>query len=110
LLQSRLFQGSPELAACLEKDSAHITPGSAGEHVRLIQRALVYLGELGISGEEYRRGMYGHTTASAVLRYKKQRRIINFSYQTEADNIVSKMTVARLDQDVCAIQNLPGRA
>ena|ERR1039457_1701413 len=106
-LKSRLFSGNADLEACLINDSAHLTPGSSGEHVRLVQRALVYLGEKAISGHEYRQGLYGPTTTAAVLRYKQQRRIINFSYQTQADNIVGKMTIQRLDDEIFAIQNLP---
>lgn len=106
-LNSRLFRSNAALEACLINDTAHLTPGSSGEHVRLVQRALVYLGEKAISGHEYRYGLYGPTTTAAVLRYKQQRRIINFSYQTQADNIVGKMTIRRLDDDILAIQNLP---
>ena len=104
-LISRLFRGNAQLEACLIHDSAHVIPGSSGEHVRLIQRALVYLGEKSITGNEYRRGIYGPSTAAAVLRYKQDRRIINFSYQTKADNIVGKMTIRRLDHDVMAVQD-----
>jgi len=106
-LNSRLFRNNSALEACLIKDSAHLTPGTTGEHVRLVQKALVYLGEKSISGHEYRHGLYGPTTAAAVLDYKQRRRIINFSYQKQADNIVGKMTIQRLDSEVSAIQNLP---
>ncbi|MET0387030.1 MAG: peptidoglycan-binding domain-containing protein [Polyangiales bacterium] len=105
-LQSRLFRGNAALEACLVNDSAHVTPGSTGEHVRLIQRALVYLGERSITGTEYRSGVYGPTTTAAVLRYKQQRRIINTTYQTQADNIVGKMTIRQLDREVCGTQDL----
>ena len=90
-------------------DSAHVTPGTVGEHVQLIQRALVYLGERSISGDEYRKGVYGPTTTAAVLRFKQQRRIINFSYQTQPDNIVGKMTIGRLDDEMVMVQDLPAQ-
>ena len=106
-LNSRLFRSNAALEQCLIDDNAHLIPGSSGEHIRLIQRALVYLGEKAISGHEYRHGLYGSSTAAAVLRYKQQRGIINFSYQKQADNIVGKMTIRRLDDEICAIQNLP---
>jgi hypothetical protein len=106
-LSSRLFHGNASLEACLVADSAHVTPGAVGEHVQLIQRALVYLGDKGISGAEYRNGSYGPTTAAAVLAFKQKRRIINFSYQTQADNIVGKMTIRRLDDELIAIQDRP---
>ena len=107
LLKSRLFVGNGALEACLVRDSAHVTPGSVGEHVQLIQRALVYLGDKTITGIEYRSGTYGQTTAAAVLRFKQRRRIVNYSYQTQADNIVGKMTIRRLDDEMVAIQDLP---
>ena len=31
------------------------------------------------------------STASAVLAYKQKRRIINFTYQTQADDIVGRL-------------------
>jgi hypothetical protein len=40
-----------------------------------------------------------------VLAYKKKRNIINRSYQTQADNIVGKMTIAALDKEVFAKEN-----
>lgn len=109
-LRCRLFRGNAALEACLVKDSAHVTPGTVGEHVQLIQRALVYLDVLGakfIKGDEYRNGEYGTTTSAAVLSFKQRRRIINFTYQTKADNIVGKMTIRRLDDEMATIQDRP---
>jgi peptidoglycan hydrolase-like protein with peptidoglycan-binding domain len=106
-LHSRLFARVPELEACLVQDSAHLRPGVTGDHVRLVQTALVYLGFRTISGREYIAGSYGPTTAAAVLEYKTKRKIINFSYQTKPDNIVGKMTIKRLDQEMFIFQNLP---
>jgi hypothetical protein len=106
-LRSILFRGNTALEACLLQDSAHVTPGTVGEHVQLIQRALVYLGEKGIAGAEYRYGTYGKTTAAAVLSFKQRRLIINFSYQTQADNIVGKMTIQRLDDEILVFQHRP---
>jgi peptidoglycan hydrolase-like protein with peptidoglycan-binding domain len=108
-LRSRLFFGDARLEACLVADAAHLTPGAVGTHVQLVQRALCYLGEKGITGQEYRSGTYGPTTAAAVLRYKQKRGIINRAYQTKADNIVGKMTIRRLDDELCAFQDLPPR-
>jgi hypothetical protein len=104
-LRSRLFFGNPELEACLVRDSAHLTSGVRGEHVRLVQTALVYLGYKSITGREYLDGVYGRTTAHAVLRYKTDRRIINFAYQIQPDNIVGKMTIKRLDDELVAFQD-----
>jgi hypothetical protein len=43
---------------------------------------------------------YGASTAAAVLAFKRQRHVINTSYQTQADNIVGKMTIAAMDREV----------
>jgi len=106
-LSSRLFRGVAALEACLVDDKAHVKQGAQGEHVRLVQRALVLLGDKSIPTSEYVAGLYGPRTAAAVFDYKKRRSIINYSYQTQADNIVGKMTIASLDRDVLSKQNLP---
>ncbi len=106
-LSSRLFHGVIALETCLTNDQAHVTPGAQGDHVRLIQRALIMLGDKTIPTTEYVAGLYGPRTAAAVLDYKKRRSIINASYQTTPDNIVGKMTIASLDRDVLAKQNIP---
>lgn len=106
-LRCRLFRGVPALEACLVDDTAHVTPGTSGEHVRLIQRALVMLGDKTITTAEYVAGLYGPLTAAAVLAYKKRRSIINYSYQSQPDDIVGKMTIAALDMDVLARQDRP---
>ena len=43
---------------------------------------------------------YGRSTAAAVLAFKKKRSIINWSYETQVDNIVGKMTMAALDKEM----------
>ena len=53
---------------------------------------------------------YGPSTASAVLAYKKKRKIINRSYENTEDNIVGKMTIASLDKDMAERQYVPGSA
>ncbi len=106
-LLSRLFRGVPALEACLIQDGAHLTEGVQGEHVRLVQRALVLLGDKGIPSGEYIAGLYGPRTAAAVLDYKRRRSIINRSYQTQPDNIVGRMTIAALDKDLLAKQDQP---
>ena len=95
-LKSQLFRGDPLLEAAAVSDPAHITPGSRGEHVRKIQLALIQLDGAAIIADE----SYGPATAAAVLAYKRKRNIINRSYQTAADNIVGKMTIAALDREM----------
>jgi hypothetical protein len=99
-LQSELFRGEPKLEAAAVSDPAHIVPGATGPHVRKIQTALFLLDGAAIADGELRRTFYGPSTAGAVLAYKHKRNIINRSYQTQADNIVGKMTIASLDSEM----------
>jgi len=102
-LQSELFRGDAKLEAAAVSDPAHITPGSRGPHVLKIQQALVILDGASLDLDS----VYGPATAAAVLVYKRQRKIINFSYQTQADNIVGKMTMAALDREMVEKERTP---
>ena len=104
-LQSKLFKGDPKLEAGLLHDAAHVTPGAVGNHVSKIQTALAVLDNAHISTAEIATMRYGTTTAKAVLAYKQRRKIINYSYETQADNIVGKMTIASLDGEMFARQH-----
>ena len=103
-LVSRLFRGIPALEACLLNDSAHITTGTVGAHVPRIQKALMMLDRVIVDADEVEAMRYGPSTAAAVLEYKKKRGIINRSYQTQADNIVGKMTIQSLDKEMIAAE------
>jgi hypothetical protein len=103
-LRSRLFKDDQKLQKCLLLDVAHVTPGSVGEHVRKLQTALALLDDARIERPELTSSRYGRSTAAAVLQYKQRRRIINRSYQTQADNIVGKMTIASLDSELIAME------
>lgn len=104
-LKSRLFQDDDRLQSCQVHDPSHLTLGTKGHHVRLVQTALVNLGFGGIDGQEYIGGIYGRTTAEAVLRFKTSRNIVNRSYQTQPDNIVGKMTITTLDKEIIEFEN-----
>ncbi len=106
-LQSQLFRGDRALEACLVDDRAHVVEGSRGPHVRKLQRALAILDGALIPLDEVASERYGTSTASAVLNYKRARRIINLSYQTTADNIVGKMTIASLDKEMVKKEGRP---
>ena len=106
-LRSNLFRDDPKLQACLTNDAAHVTQGARGGHVGRIQKALDALGDQIISQGETSTETYGPSTAAAVLAYKKKRNIINFSYQTHADNIVGKMTIASLDKEMQELDKPP---
>jgi len=106
-LQSKLFRGDPKLEAAAVSDPAHITLGASGPHVQKIQTALILLDDAAISTDEVQRTFYGTSTASAVLAYKKKRNIINRSYQSQADNIVGKMTMTSLDAEMLKLEARP---
>jgi hypothetical protein len=106
-LQSRLLQGDRTLEECLVRDSAHVTLGAVGAHVIKIQKALLILDDARIDSGELAMGRYGQSTASAVLAFKKKRNIINRTYQSQADNIVGKMTIAALDKEMSEKENEP---
>lgn len=103
-LFSSAFAGDSKLEACLVSDPAHLTIGTQGEHVAKVQAALMFLDGLDIDAAELKTQTYGKSTAAAVLKYKTAREIINRSYQQTADNIVGKMTIKRLDDDLVAVE------
>ena len=107
-LRSQMLRDVRQLQACLVSDSAHVVRGSRGPHVAKIQSALLLLDKrLSIPAIELRAKLYGPKTAAAVQEFKRQRRIINFSYQTAPDDIVGKMTIARLDNELFALEQHP---
>lgn len=94
-LTSKLFQGDSRLATCQLDDTAHVTPGSVGDHVAKIQTALNRLGSIPIDPKELSEKRYGSSTTNAVLAYKTAHRILN--YANQIDNIVGKKTITSLD-------------
>lgn len=108
-LQSKLFRGDQALEACLVKDSAHVTEGAAGDHVGKIQTALFAIDGLAVLPDELRTCTYGKSTVKAVLAFKTKRRIINYSYEHQVDNIVGKMTIAALDKEMVRKEAEPRR-
>lgn len=103
-LLSELFGGDPVFEACAVRDEAHIVPGSRGPHVTKIQHALAGIDGARFDPMELNTGHYGPTTTAGVLAYKIRCGIINRAYQTQADNIVGKMTIARLDADMLIVE------
>ncbi|MGA2410559.1 MAG: hypothetical protein ABSG46_09260 [Candidatus Binataceae bacterium] len=108
MLRSQLFMGDPRLEACLINDSAHVIQGTAGDYVSKIQAALCWIDCLNIDAGEITAKAYGPSTAAAVLSFKTKRNIINRSYETQADNIVGKMTIAALDNEMAGLENQRG--
>jgi hypothetical protein len=99
-LKSQLFRGDRVLEACLVQDSAHVTEGASGIHVAKIHAALIDLDGAVIDSGELFSKRYGHSTASSVLSFKQKRQIINRAYQTKPDNIVGKMTISAMDNEL----------
>jgi hypothetical protein len=106
-LSSRLFRGNRTLEACAAQDSAHVTRGATGDHVGKIQFALFTLDGVLIDRAELVSQQYGRSTAAAVLAYKQKRQIINRNYQSAADDIVGKMTIASLDKEMIVKELTP---
>jgi hypothetical protein len=103
-LRSQLFRSDPRLQACLVEDRWHVTPGSTGDNVHRIQVALMQIDGLRIDPGELRMKWYGASTAAAVLQFKQNRDIVNRTYQTQADDIVGKMTIAALDEEMLRLE------
>jgi peptidoglycan hydrolase-like protein with peptidoglycan-binding domain len=81
-----------------------VTPGSSGDHVTRIQQALIRIDNAAIAAGELAAASYGSSTAAAVLNYKSVRGIINRAYQATADNVVGKMTIRSLDDEMQALE------
>lgn len=105
-LKSGLFKDNQRLQDCLIKDSARIMLGAQGEHVGKIQQALMIMDKSLNIDDELKQQYYGHKTAQAVKNYKENHNppIINRSYQSQADNIVGKMTIQALDDDILKLE------
>lgn len=100
VLESELFTDpeNRELERCATNDRFHITPGTVGEHVRLIQIALNRLLPATFLSVD---GIYGPATARAVVIFKeRQSPPLRQSFQTVADNIVGIRTIRALDEQI----------
>ncbi|MBL8727924.1 MAG: hypothetical protein JNM25_05805 [Planctomycetes bacterium] len=116
VLRSNLFtkpRRSARLDKCLVDDVAHVPlrqPRERGEHVTRIQLALLTILPNVQFGTEAVRAEYGPNTAAAVLRFKRERNILNTAlHQTTPDNVVGKKTIAALDAEMLKKQLPPGR-
>lgn len=99
-LRSNLFRSDSAFQNCLVLDSAHVMTGASGPHVARIQQALNIVNRARIADQEIIDSSFGSSTADEVLRYKTDRAIINRSYQAKPDNVVGKMTIASLDEEM----------
>lgn len=106
MLISQLFSSNGRLCACELVNEKHVQRGDKGEHVALIQYALVVIENADIAESEMANASYGQSTADAVLGYKIRRKIINLSYQTKPDSVVGIMTIRALDVEIAAIEKL----
>lgn len=99
------------LRDCLNFDPAHIQPKDEGKHVAVIQDVLEILrqrlpdlGLLQIKNDP--RGVYGKDTADAVKKYKEINNIVRTGQPL--DNIVGRMTITQMDNDLINAPPLPG--
>lgn len=99
-LASEIFRNNARLQRCLVDDAAHVTRGTQGDFVTLIQYAVLTLQGGTIPGAEMSGRLYGPATARLVHAYKVRKRIINTAYQTTPDEVVGKMTIRSLDNDM----------
>jgi hypothetical protein len=106
-----------KLNDCATKDSAHFIRGSFGEHIAVVQDALIQLNQDAfLDAEDVPKfqaetagGLYGPITAKVVESYKnnhKPRPILQ-PWQKTADNVVGKQTISFLDDDMAALEGLP---
>jgi hypothetical protein len=105
-LKSSTLSGDERLESCLVSDPAHLTVGSQGDFVAKVQAAFSFH-NLEIDDAELASSTYGASTAAAVLAYKKKRKIVNTTYQQREDNIVGKMTIKSLDDELAVAENEP---
>jgi len=106
-LRSKVFRNDRALEECLVRDAAHIVTGATGPHVSKVQTAVTLLDHSEIDPAEIAGKRYGRSTAAAILAFKSKRGIINRAYQSQADDIVGKMTIAALDNGMFELENKP---
>ncbi|MBK1723845.1 hypothetical protein CKO23_16610 [Thiocystis violacea] len=73
-----------------------------------IQAALVRLRYLVPEAASQETAVYGPQTANAVLSYKRDFDVVNRRYQTQADNVVGRMTIASLDHAIWVLDGAGG--
>ena len=105
VLRCDLFAGDSKLEAAAVTNPAHIVRGSAGPHIERIHKALISIDNATISKHEISTTFFGADTEKAVLAYKQKRRIINTTYQKEADAVVGIMTMRSLDEEMLKFQS-----
>ncbi len=108
MVESKLFTSNPQvrdrLNKALRSDPDHITPGSSGDHVAAIQKALSLLGKVRIADSEIERKFYGPTTAAAVAAFKRNCTPPLLNYANQIDEIVGKKTTFELDRQMKAFE------
>ena len=106
-LRSDLFKDDPKLEACATSPAGHIAPAKPGQvpprgaHVAKIHEALAIL-EPGATIQKPRRLAWSTALRPPTPCWPTSggKKIINTSYQHEADNIVGQMTIAKMDEEL----------
>lgn len=105
-----------KLDDCATKDPAHLVVGAVGDHVALVQDALIQLGQHDFLTPEERASFdlefqtqyYGNMTAKVVQNYKNNHKPkILQPWQQTADPVVGRRTISYLDDDMAALDKLP---
>jgi peptidoglycan hydrolase-like protein with peptidoglycan-binding domain len=104
MLKSKLLSPDRRLNACEISDPDHVQTGDRGSYVKRVQQALIRIENAAIDESELQAGLYGTSTATAVLAYKRKRNIVNRTYQSQVDNIVGKMTIRNLDEELLKLE------
>lgn len=106
-----------KLNDCATKDPAHFVRGSFGDHIALVQDALIQLNQDAFLDAkdaasfttEAAGAFYGPITAKVVEFYKnnhKPKPILQ-PWQKTADNVVGRQTISFLDDDMAALEGIP---
>ena len=106
-----------KLNDCATKDPAHFVRGSFGDHIGLVQDALIQLNQHAFLDAkdaasftaEAAGAFYGPITAKVVESYKnnhKPKPILQ-PWQKTADNVVGRQTISFLDDDMAALEGIP---
>ena len=105
-----------KLNACAGRDSAHFVQGNFGDHIAVVQDALIQLNadnflegaDVGTFQSEVAGAFYGNVTAKVVQSYKDKHKpkAILQPWQTTADNVVGKGTISALDDDMAILEGI----
>lgn len=115
VFQSQYFAGDSRLEKCANNPAYDIRTPQSGAHVAKIHSALNIIRDAVRNGHslpappaiaqiEIANKNYSASTAKSIKQYKKDRNIINYAYQQDADDIIGVMTIRYLDEELAALE------